>query len=147
MNIGEWGYEYRIPNMHIVLGSSYNFGSSKDYFSQIEISQALEDREYIYIVKNISKLSGEGAITRINSGLKTDKYKKKERRIRLVNRLNSKSIYYDNQDWMVLSKIDKSDLIKEERHNNIFYNLTKDIINYSFTIEDIIAEDNMDFCL
>ncbi|MEG1132715.1 MAG: hypothetical protein RSD77_10395 [Romboutsia sp.] len=53
MNIGDWGYEYRIPNMHIVLGSSYNFGSSKDYFSQIEISQALEDREYVYIVKNI----------------------------------------------------------------------------------------------
>lgn len=64
-----------------------------------------------------------------------------------MNRLNSKSIYYDNQNWMVLSKIDKSDLINEERYNNIFYNLTKDIINYSFTIEDIVTEDNLDFCL
>ncbi|MEG1132714.1 MAG: hypothetical protein RSD77_10390 [Romboutsia sp.] len=64
-----------------------------------------------------------------------------------MNRLNSKSIYYDNQNWMVLSKIDKSDLINEERYNNIFYSLTKDIINYSFTIEDIVTEDNLDFCL
>lgn len=148
INIGEWGvsggYKYRIENMHIALGVSTNkFGSSNAYFSQIEISQALEDNNYIYIVKNITNLSGQGAISRINSGLKSDKARKYERRDRLVKRLNSEVITYDNKEWMVINKINKEDLKDKEKYDGIFYELIRDIINYSFTIEDIIAEDKM----
>ena len=57
MNIGEWGvygnYEYEIPNMHIVLGTTSSKFGAKEYFSQLEISQALEDDKYIYLVKNM----------------------------------------------------------------------------------------------
>ena len=143
MNIGDWGYDYRIPNMHIVLGSTYNFGASKTFFSQLEISQALEDDNNIYTVKNISKLAGEGAISRINSGLKDDKEKKFERRNRLAKRLNADIMYYDNYEWLIISKINKKDLKNENKYNEIYYNLIKDIIDYSLTIEDIICEDKI----
>lgn len=140
MNIGGWGYEYDIPNMHIVLGTTSSKIGSKQYFSQLEISQALEDDEHIYLVKNISKLSGEGAISRLNSGLK-EKALKYERRNRLINRLKTTTKLYDDNEWMIVSKISKSYLDNEQMHNDIFYTMIKDILNYSFTVEDIIAED------
>lgn len=142
MNIGEWGYEYDIPNMHIVLGTTSSKIGSKEYFSQLEISQALEDDKCIYLVKNISKLSGEGAISRLNSGLK-EKALKYERRNRLINRLKTTTKLYDDNEWMIVSKISKKDLSNDEKYNDIFYSMIKDILNYSFTIEDIIAEDKL----
>lgn len=145
MNIGSWGdNKYNIKNMHLVLGITTNkFGSAKEYFSQIEISQALEDENYIYIVKNITDLAGRGSISRINTGLKNDKDKKYERRTRLVNRLNSQVLVHNTKDWMVISKINKEDLQNNDKFNSICYELIRDIINYSFTIEDIIAEDKL----
>ena len=145
MNIGSWGdNKYNIKNMHLVLGTTtHKFGSAKEYFSQIEISQALEDENYIYIVKNITDLAGKGCISRINTGLKNDKDKKYERRTRLVNRLNSQVLVHNTKDWMVISKINKEDLQNNDKFNSICYKLIKDIINYSFTIEDIIAEDKL----
>lgn len=145
MNIGSWGdNKYNIKNMHLVLRITTNkFGSAKEYFSQIEISQALEDENYIYIVKNITDLAGRGSISRINTGLKNDKDKKYERRTRLVNRLNSQVLVHNTKDWMVISKINKEDLQNNDKFNSICYELIRDIINYSFTIEDIIAEDKL----
>lgn len=142
INIDGWGYEYDIPNMHIVLGTTSPKIGSKEYFSQLEISQALEDYQYIYLVKNTSKLAGEGAISRLNSGLK-EKALKYERRNRLINRLNTITKLYDKNEWMVVSKISKEDLDNEQNHNDIFYTMIKDILNYSFTVEDIIAEDKI----
>ena len=143
LNIGDWGYNYRIPNMHIVLGTTYNFGSTKAYFSQLELSQALEDDNSIYIVKNITKLSGEGAITRINSGLKDNRERNIERRMELINRLDGKTIPFNKSEWLIITEINKKDLELEENHNEIFFRLIKDFINYSFSIEDIIAEDKL----
>lgn len=146
MNIGEWGvygnYEYEIPNMHIVLGTTSSKFGAKEYFSQLEISQALEDDKYIYLVKNISKLAGEGAIARLNNGLK-EKALKYERRNRLINRLNTITKLYDDNEWMIVSKISKEDLDNEQKYNDIFYNMINDILNYSFTVEDIIEEDKI----
>lgn len=146
MNIGEWGvygnYEYDIPNMHIVLGTTSSKFGAKEYFLQLEISQALEDDKYIYLVKNISKLAGEGSIARLNNGLK-EKALKHERRNRLINRLNTTTKLYDDNEWMIVSKISKEDLDNEQKHNDIFYNMINDILNYSFTVEDIIAEDKI----
>ena len=143
LNIGDWGYNYRIPNMHIVLGTTYNFGSTKAYFSQLELSQALEDDNSIYIVKNITKISGEGAISRINSGLKDNRERKIERRMELINRLDAKTIPFNKSEWLIITEINKKDLELEENHNEIFFRLMKDFINYSFSIEDIIAEDKL----
>lgn len=146
MNIGEWGvsgrYKYDIHDMHIVLGTTSSKFGSKELFSQLEISQSIEDNDCIYLVKNISDLAGKGAITRLNSGLK-DKKVKYERRNTLVNRLNTTTKTYEGKEWMIVSKISKEDLSNEEKYNDIFYNMIKDILNYSFTVEDIIAEDKI----
>ena len=146
MNIGEWGasgrYKYDIHDMHIVLGTTSSKFGEKELFSQIEISQALEDKDYVYLVKNISDLAGKGAIARLNSGLK-DKKLKYERRNTLVSRLNTTTKPYEDKEWMIVSKISKEDLDNEQKHNDIFYNMIRDMLNYSFTVEDIIVEDKI----
>ncbi|EGT3605498.1 hypothetical protein G6Y98_06090 [Clostridium perfringens] len=143
MNVGKWAYDYRIKGMHLSLGSTYNFGSSKYFFSQMDLSQALEDDNYLYIAKNLTKLAGNGSISRINSGLKSDRNKKIERRNRLVKRLNGEIVIHNGDEWLVVSKISKGDLMNEENYNDIFYNLVRNILNYSLIIEDIIAEDKL----
>lgn len=79
-----------------------NYSKLGKFFAQLELSQSLEDDNYLYVVKNISKLLGEGAISRTNNGLKSDKEKKYKRRNRLVTLLDSKVIEYDNNEWMVI---------------------------------------------
>lgn len=139
-NLGEWGTrERRIPNSHLVLGTSpIKFGS--DYFCQIELSQAVEDEEFIYIIKNISKLAGEGAISRLNNGLGYDKDMKHKRREELIERLNLEVISYDNNDWCCLNKIDKDKLINEACHEEIFHEFMYSFLMYALTIESIVAE-------
>ena len=54
VSLGEWAYETRLKNSHITVGSS----KFHDYSFQLELSQAIKDKENIYIVKNITNLSG-----------------------------------------------------------------------------------------
>ncbi|MGL5751298.1 MAG: hypothetical protein ACRCXT_12260, partial [Paraclostridium sp.] len=128
LNIGDWGYEYRIPDVHLCLGSSYT--KLGGFFAQLELSQALEDDKYIYIIKNISKLAREGAISRINNGLGSNQERKYRRRRILVQILNSEVIEFDNHEWMVVCKISKQDL-KKEKHSEIAYNFIKSFVNYA----------------
>lgn len=128
--------------MHIVLGTTYSKFGAKELFSQLEISQSIEDNDYVYLVKNISDLAGKGAIARLNSGLKYKK-EKYERINILINRLNTTTKPYEGKEWMIVSKISKEDLDNGQKYNDIFYTMIKDILNYSFTIEDIIAEDKI----
>jgi len=141
-NLGEWGYDTRIPESHLCLGTTpLKFGT--DYFSQIELSQALEDNNGIYILKNLTKLAGEGAIIRINSRLGTDRAAKERRRTKLVNILGKKTISYDNSDWICITEINKVDLNDEDKADDIFFDLMDSFIKYSLTIEQIIYEENI----
>lgn len=139
-NLGEWGSkERRIPKSHLVLGTNpLKFGS--DYFCQIELSQAVEDMDYIYIIKNITKLAGEGAISRLNNGLGKDRGKKHQRRTELVNRLDAELISHDDNDWICIYKIDKNKLNDEHYHEEIFYEFIYSYLLYGLTVESIVAE-------
>lgn len=137
LSIGKWRDGYRINGVHIVLGTNYN---SEKCFSQLELSQALEDDKYIYIIKNLTSLAGKGAISRLNNGLGSDKEAKRKRRAELVEKLNFDVIYYDNNDWICIAKIDKEELENEENNSNILYDFLNNFIKYSFTIEEIIAD-------
>jgi|CZCB01.1.fsa_nt_gi hypothetical protein len=140
-NLGEWGSrERRIPNSHLVLGTNpIKFGS--DYFCQIELSQAVEDEENIYIIKNISKLAGEGAISRLNNGLGNDKARKHKRREELIERLDLEVISYDDNDWCCVYKIDKDKLNNETYYEEIFHEFMYSFLMYALTIESIVAEE------
>lgn len=76
VNFGKWGYKTRLNNTHITVGSS----KSNDYSFQLELSQAIKDKENLYIVKNISNLAGNGALVRLYRGLGKDRAKKEKRR-------------------------------------------------------------------
>lgn len=141
IKVGWWRDSYRIPNAHIILGTDYyGFGSGHKFFSQLELSQALEDEEAIYLVKNISNLAGEGSISRLNSGLK-DRNKKINRRNELIRRLNGEIIRFDNYDWLIVSKLKKEEIYEEENHSKVVAKFLNDFLIYSFTIEEIILED------
>lgn len=139
-NLGEWGYKTRIPKSHLVLGTNpIKFGS--DFFCQIELSQAVEDEENIYIIKNISKLAGEGAISRLNNGLGNDKARKHKRREELIERLDLEVISYDDNDWCCVYKIDKDKLNNETYYEEIFHEFMYSFLMYALTIESIVAEE------
>ena len=138
LEIGHWSDKYRVDDSHIILGTNYKLG---DHFVELELSQALEDNKNIYITKNISRLAGEGAISRINSGLKNDRARKIERRNMLVSKLNSEVISFENNELICINKIKKYDLDKPEKCDKIFFEFMKDLINYAFTIEEIVASD------
>ncbi len=136
LKVGWWRDTYRIPNTHITLGSSYSkYGS---FFSQIELSQAIEDDDKIYIIKNMSKLAGDGTMARLNNGLK-DKNSKIGRRYDLAKRLDKEIINYECHEWLVVDKIKKSDLLNEDNHGYIFQSFMENFINYALTVEEIIA--------
>lgn len=134
--IGWWRDTYRIKNVHITLGSSCS--KLGWFFSQLELSQALEDKNYIYLVKNLFKLTGDGSIARLNRGLKF-KQEKIKRRYELLNLLNADTIIFNKEEWIVVSKISKQDL-KEKNYQHILYKFLKDFLNYSLTIEQIIID-------
>ena len=137
-NLGEWGYEARIPKSHLVLGTKpIKFGS--DYFCQIELSQAIEDEKYIYIIKNITKLAGEGAISRLNNGLGKDRVTKHQRRAELVKKLKEEVISYNNNDWLCVYKIDKNKFSNGDYHEEIFYKFIYQYLLYALIIESIVA--------
>lgn len=137
-SIGEWGYETRLPASHICLGTTpIKFGSA--YFSQLELSQALEDEHSIYIVKNLSKLAGEGAISRLNHGLGADKLTKHERRSQLKQKFGGNVISVEKQEWLILCKINKLDLVNEEKYSDILRQFMYAFVKYAFTIEEIIS--------
>lgn len=111
VKIGWWRDTYKIKNAHITLGSSCS--KLGWFFSQLELSQALEDENYIYLVKNLFKLAGDGSIARLNRGLKF-KQEKIKRRYELLNLLNADTIIFNKEEWIVVSKISKQDL-KEKK--------------------------------
>lgn len=135
LGISNWGDEDRIENGKIYLSTP----AVSKCFAQLSLSQAIEDKENIYIIKNISKLGGEGSIFRLNKNAEdiTDKYLRREI---LVEKLNNGVINYKNNYWVVVDKILKSDLEDEKNYPTIFYNFLENFLRYAFYIEEIIKE-------
>lgn len=134
--IGKWSNNAPIPNAHISLGCEY----FHDFFAQIEFSYCLMDEKFLYITKNM-KLSGKGAISRINGGAKT-KQQKVQRREKLIQFLNLDRLYYDNQDWIYFHKISKEELWDDTKKANVTHAFWESFLTYAFKIEAIIKEDS-----
>lgn len=137
--LGNWGYEVRVPNVHMCLGVEPKHFQSV-YFAQLELSQMMEDNYFLYIVKNISKLAGNGASSRLNKGAANKAEKLMRRRI-LKERLGWDSIEFEKHEWLVLCKIDKNQLAKDIS-DEINTMILKSFLKYAFTIEEIIEEAN-----
>ena len=133
VNFGEWAYKTRLNNTHITAGSS----KFHDYSFQLELSQAIKDKENIYIVKNITNLSGKGALVRLYRGLGKDRAKKENRRQRFIEEFNSRILKYEGKEWIVISKILLDDLFDDNKNEEIFYNLLNSILKAMLLVEGI----------
>ena len=133
VNFGKWGYKTRLNNTHITVGSS----KSHDYSFQLELSQAIKDKENLYIVKNISNLAGNGALVRLYRGLGKDRAKKEKRRERFVEEFNSEILKYEGKEWIVISKISLKDLFDDNKGKDIFYDLLISILKAMLLVEGI----------
>lgn len=112
---------------------------SENILSTIELSNCIEDDEYIYLVKNISDLVGKGVIARLNNNTK-DKEEKRSRRKVLVEKLSAEVLRYNKKEWMIIDKISKEDLADYKQINEIVYKMIKNILRYAFSIEEIISK-------
>ena len=133
VNLGEWAYKTELKNSHITVGSS----KFHDYSFQLELSQAIKDKENIYIVKNITNLSGKGALVRLYRGLGKDRAKKEKRRERFVEEFNSERLKYEGKEWIVISKISLKDLFDDNKGKDIFYDLLISILKAMLLVEGI----------
>lgn len=137
--LGDWGYDVRVPYAHMCLGVEPKHFQSV-YFAQMELSQMLEDKDSLYIVKNISKLAGEGASSRLNKGAASRTEKLMRRQI-LKIRLGGDSLEFENHEWLILCKIDKNKF-DGNFDNEINTEILESFLKYAFTIEEIIEEAN-----
>lgn len=133
VNLGEWAYKTELKNSHITVGSS----KFHDYSFQLELSQAIKDKENIYIVKNITNLSGKGALVRLYRGLGKDRAEKENRRQRFIEEFNSRILKYEGKEWIVISKILLDDLFDDNKNEEIFYNLLNSILKAMLLVEGI----------
>lgn len=133
VKFGAWGYKTRLNNTNITVGSS----KSHDYSFQLELSQAIKDKENLYIVKNISNLAGNGALVRLYRGLGKDRAKKEKRRERFVEEFNSEILKYEGKEWIVISKISLKDLFDDNKGKGIFYDLLISILKAMLLVEGI----------
>ena len=133
VNLGEWAYKTELKNSHITVGSS----KFHDYSFQLELSQAIKDKENLYIVKNITNLAGNGALVRLYRGLGKDRAKKEKRRERFVEEFNSRILKYEGKEWIVISKILLDDLFDDNKNEEIFYNLLNSILKAMLLVEGI----------
>lgn len=133
---GEWGYETRLKNTHIVAGSS----KFHDYSFQLELSQAIKDRENLYIVKNLTNLAGNGALVRLYRGLGKDRAKKENRREKFIKEFDGEIVKYEDKDWLAISKISIKDLFDETKSEEILYNLLYSIVKAMLLVEGIGEE-------
>ncbi|MDU2489163.1 MAG: hypothetical protein E7D27_01065 [Clostridium celatum] len=133
VNFGEWAYKTRLKNTHITVGSS----KFHDYSFQLELSQAIKDKENLYIVKNITNLSGKGALVRLYRGLGKDRAKKENRRERFIEEFNSEILKYEGKEWIVISKISLKDLFNDNKGEDILYDLLNSILKAMLLVEGI----------
>lgn len=137
ISFGEWGYKTRLKNTHITAGSS----KFHDYSFQLELSQAIKDKENIYIVKNITNLAGNGALVRLYRGLGKDRAKKENRRERFIEEFNSEILKYEGKEWIVISKISLEKLFDDDTSEDIFYDLLNSILKAMLLVEGIGEDD------
>lgn len=129
---GEWGYDVNVPESHISLGCK-RYG---DFFSQLELSYCLMDKNNVYITKTLSKLAGRGAMSRLNGSAKS-KEEKITRRNELVKLLNMDTLAFEGHEWAVIYKVSKENLFNPDKQNDIFHNFWDSFLRYSFTVEEL----------
>ena len=133
-SIGQWRDEksYRFVDTHIVLGTKM----IHNFFSQIDLSDAVEDKENIYLLKNLSSKAGRGSIVRLYTG--KGSFSAEERVAKLLENYRDQTIERNSKKWIKVCAINKKLLEKTDENRSIL--LTKfveDFLKFSFLVEEI----------
>lgn len=133
-SIGQWRDEksYRFVDTHIVLGAKM----IHNFFSQIDLSDAVEDKENIYLLKNLSSKAGRGSIVRLYTG--KGSFSAEERVAKLLENYRDQTIERNSKKWVKVCTINKKLLEKTDENRSIL--LTKfveDFLKFSFLVEEI----------
>lgn len=102
----------------------------------LDLSDAIEQDENIYILKNISNAKQGGAICKLYRNVKNHEgiIKRQED---LIQKLGSQVVEYDDASWIIVNSIKKEDLNNEEKFKDVLHKFLEDFIKYAFTVEFI----------
>ena len=134
LNVGQWKLDTRLHHAHITVGSS----GIHQYCFQIELSPSVESKDYIYILKNVTNLAGEGTIQRLFSR-SISKEEKYERLGLFLQEFGNETITVNEKEWVVVSKIKKDELYKDDEDvtTKIFYDLMYNTLRAMLIVESI----------
>ena len=130
LGVFDFDEESRIKGTTVYL---QHWGSVLDF---LDLSDALEQDENIYILKNISDAKQCGAICKLYRNVKNHEgiIKRQED---LIQKLGSQVVEYDDASWIIVNSIKKEDLNNEEKFKDVLHKFLEDFIKYAFTVEFI----------
>ena len=130
LGVFDFNEESRIKGTTVYL---QHWGSVLDF---LDLSDAIEQDENIYILKNISNAKQCGAICKLYRNVKNHEgiIKRQED---LIQKLGSKVVEYDDASWIIVNSIKKEDLNNEEKFKDVLHKFLEDFIKYAFTVEFI----------
>ena len=130
LGVFDFDEESRIKGTTVYL---QHWGSVLDF---LDLSDAIEQDENIYILKNISNAKQCGAICKLYRNVKNHEgiIKRQED---LIQKLGSQVVEYDDASWIIVNSIKKEDLNNEEKFKDVLHKFLEDFIKYAFTVEFI----------
>jgi hypothetical protein len=132
VSYGEWGYKTRLNKTHITLGTGYH-----NHCFQLELSQALTDNKFYYIVKNVSDKGGEGSIKRLYKGIKNDRLEMDKRQSQFISEFPGDLLRFQNKDWITISKIKHDELFDDSKKDDNLYHLVYNMFYALILVESI----------
>lgn len=134
INVGQWKMNTRLYQAHITVGSK----GIHPYCFQIELSPSVEDKDFIYILKNVTNLAGEGTLQRLFSR-SISKEEKHERLGMFLQEFGNETIIVNEKEWVVISKIKKDELYKDDENvvAKIYYDLMYNTLRAMLIVESI----------
>lgn len=130
LGVFDFNKDSRIKNVTMYL---QRWGSVMEF---LDLSDAVENDEYIYILKNISNAKQCGAICKLYRNVKNQNVIIK-RQEDLIKKLNCEVLEHNDGHYIVVSKIKVQDLKDENRHKEVLHSLLEDFIRYAFTVDFI----------
>lgn len=90
-----------------------------------------------YIIWSFKAILLLGKLSRLYKGLKGNKEEKLNRQQSFIEHYGKEVINYNKKDWIVISKIRRSDLLEEEAESEIFYELIHSLFSAMLSLETI----------
>jgi len=131
--LGQWSDQP--GNEQIVLSS--NRKELDPRFGQINLNLCLTDGRTVYLVKNLSRDGGPGAIKRLQQGAGGPEMagERAMRKARLVSQLGNGTIVFDGQEWLVVAALPMP--VPRRRADALFTEAMVQLFRYAALVEHL----------